>query len=215
MAALSIIATADTYLLSGTHADDNYGGDAALFIGHAFTAAVDTYYRGVLRFPLASIPHNVTLGFVGIRIHSKDDGIIPVSTTFTAYRLNQPLWSELQATWNNYATATPWTLAGGDFLDDGTSDTAIVADGTVDMQFNDIGPMLQAALNLGLPFLDVLIKGPEVPGSATALFDGDSREAVSDSLPVLQVLFDYNFTDSALAMATLRPALSGRVRVNP
>jgi len=81
--------------------------------------AASDYMRGLLQFDLAAIPSNAVIvsAVLKMRIGSLDTlsktGFVGVDG-LRAYLVTEPFFQS-QATWNNRASATPWTTTGGTF----------------------------------------------------------------------------------------------------
>ena len=69
--------------------------------------------RTVIAFSLASLPADATVITATLKLadHLTDELVARVAAI---HKVTQA-WTDGQVTWNNRATATPWTLAGGDF----------------------------------------------------------------------------------------------------
>ena len=213
---VSLAVNADTYVSNGSDMAVNFGAADELRIGSTFIAAVDKHYRAIVRVPLGVIPQDVAVDEAFLILNGDGTGTIPSPLTVTAYRLNQPLWMEHEATWNNYATGLPWVAGGGDFLVDGTEVSEVVASAGAGLLFVGFEAMVRKALDLGLLYLDVLVKGPETPSAPSSFVDCYSRTALAiDGLkPYLSVSYRANMTGSVSAVAAVRPAITGKFLVN-
>lgn len=102
----------DTFLSQGAPTT-NYGSLTCLFMKNE----VNLPLRPILEFDISELPAGATLISASLELYyylyADND---PVGLTVWAYKLTRTDWVELQATWNNYKTATPWTSAGGDYV---------------------------------------------------------------------------------------------------
>lgn len=69
--------------------------------------------RSLIAFSLTSLPANATVVTATLKLadHVTDELVARIA----AIHKITAAWTDGQVTWNNRATATPWTLAGGDF----------------------------------------------------------------------------------------------------
>jgi hypothetical protein len=98
----------DAFIVSGAQASTNFGSHALLAAGNGGGAIFRTWIRFT---GLSAIPANATLTSVVFSMR-RNGGVGAGTRTVEVYRLKR-LPVESQITWNNSATATPWTVAGG------------------------------------------------------------------------------------------------------
>lgn len=103
----------DAYLKQLTP-DENNGGVATL---QMFDTVTNYIKRSILEFDISGLPAGITLVSAKLqlwyRFYSETN---PDGKTVWAYKLTRTDWVELQATWNDYKAATPWTAGGGDYV---------------------------------------------------------------------------------------------------
>ena len=103
--------------------DNIYGGQTYINLNDRGTP--DETWRGILEFDISELPAGATLNSANLQLYYYEytgaPYVDPSGKTVWAYKLTRIDWAELQATWNNYKSATPWTSAGGDYV---TSDPA-------------------------------------------------------------------------------------------
>ncbi len=211
----SLVVSADTYISNGSDMAVNFGSSDTLRVGSTFIASVNKHYRILLRIPLGSFPRDVAIDGAFLVLTGDGSGSTD-DLTLTAYRLDQQGWVEDEATWLSWATGELWDAAGGDFLVDGDQEDYEVGDAGFSTAFT-LAAMIAKALDLGLPFLDILVKGPETPSAPSNFIDFYSRTAVvgvEAFHPYLAVNYRLNMTGSVASVVTVRPALVGSVLVN-
>ena len=98
--------TQDDSLVSGGSANNNYGTSTVNTVGYNS----GNVYRPVIKFDLTSIvPGDVIVehAYLTVTIDTAAPNTINVYAVAAA-------WDEMQCTWMNRLTSTPWTAAGGD-----------------------------------------------------------------------------------------------------
>lgn len=86
--------------------------------------------RSVFRFDFSALPADITIISATLSLyHAADSDAPQEGETYWIYRLTQTGWVESQVTWDDYATSTPWTSAGGDFTTTDGSSAAMAAIG--------------------------------------------------------------------------------------
>jgi hypothetical protein len=113
-ATLTLNPTADAYLRTDqpTSPSPNPGTATELLVGQVSST---TAMRALLSFDLSSIPVNATVNSVSlVMVQSSEDAGSNTTITLELHLLTQA-FVESQAAWNNAATGTPWTTAGGTF----------------------------------------------------------------------------------------------------
>lgn len=114
----------DNRIWSGANAAVNYSTNVYLQLGYS---AASEAKRALIRFDISAIPYNATIQKATLTMFC--DGVYTGSTAFALYKVITHTWVENQSTWNNYATASAWTTAGGNY--DATALGADVRTGTV------------------------------------------------------------------------------------
>lgn len=95
--------------------DTNDGASAYNSVGWAVGA--DNIQRSILQFDISDLPDGVTINSAKLQLYYAGlEGADPTGKTVWAYKLTRADWEELQSTWNDYKTATPWTAPGGDYV---------------------------------------------------------------------------------------------------
>jgi|GEM_PF-1193447 len=174
----------DCYIGNGAAANSAFN-DGNLLIGTLRVLGNDTYYRSLLRFDLSTLADGAIPSACELTItHSGGSPVNP--STQTAYRLTRTDWTEA-ATWNTYDGSNAWSTAGGDYTATG-SDAYTYTGGTA-LTF-DLLAMLLDAKNAGLSSLNVILIGPEVPGSSNYIVGESSADATASNRPKVVVTYD-------------------------
>ena len=106
---ISLESIGDTYI-SSLSADSNFGTATGVKVG---TSGGGIRQRGLLTFDVAAaVPAGSLIQSVQLKINVEqapsDD---PVISNFGLFRLLRP-WAEMEATWNNRLSNTPWAAPG-------------------------------------------------------------------------------------------------------
>jgi hypothetical protein len=127
--------------------DTNYGTDVTLAV--IYTAAsyktAANVGRTLADVDISAIPAGSTIAST-----SKAElycGTVLAAVAATLYRITQPAWTELGATWNKYDGTNPWAVAGGDYGDPHVHFTTPAATGWFTITGDDFAAFLQDALN--------------------------------------------------------------------
>jgi len=93
----------------------NAGASVENIIGRTAATATTAVIRDVFAFDLSAIPAGATIDSVTFRLvgTKPDAGSVDAVVTLELVQLTSS-FVETEVTWNNRATATPWTTAGGD-----------------------------------------------------------------------------------------------------
>ncbi|MFT5408799.1 MAG: putative repeat protein (TIGR01451 family) [Verrucomicrobiales bacterium] len=103
---IALTSVADNEIWSQS-ATSNYGGGAEMW-----TAGLNDIDHPIIRFDLSSIPANAIITSASMRLNKAEgDGTVG---SVAVHRLLAS-WLENESTWNNRATGSPWTTAGGDY----------------------------------------------------------------------------------------------------
>ena len=94
-----IAAEADTYVRSGSYADDNFGSDTILYVKED-SGNPDYTRETYLRFDLSSIPGNIVSAKVKLYMYD-----VEYSTTHYAHLAGDNSWQEHSITWNTRPAA--------------------------------------------------------------------------------------------------------------
>ncbi len=100
----------DTYIGSGTNANENYGSSTIMGIGGGTNKFRTLHQRDVASF--FTEPAVVT--GARLELYATNDTSASAQQSVAIHEIRAP-WSSGQATWNDRLTGTPWASAGGDF----------------------------------------------------------------------------------------------------
>lgn len=173
-------AGSDTFIRSDL-ATTNFGTSTALAAGNVGGFGT---FRSLIKFDLSSLPDAAVISSATLSLYATSDNSMN-ARTMRVYRLKRA-FVESQATWNNSATSTPWTAAGGfDPADCEQADIgslAMLGSETLN-EFKDIPltPTTKSGLDLGYGWL--------------VRMDTESSD-------------EYNFSSSDTATAANRPRLT-------
>jgi hypothetical protein len=164
------------------------GSGTTLTIGNVNPIGTDSLYRALLRFDLTAIPDGALISSAVLTLYDVAGGAMSATRTFNAYRLTQTSWVEATATWNNYATALPWTTAGGDYTTT-NGDSVSVSSATADVVFSSLADLAMDALYNRSGLLHLVIKGTEGTGADDYVAVGSSDNATAGLRPQLVVTY--------------------------
>ncbi len=190
----------DTAIVNGSYANENYGSNTVMFLGSFFVLGITTFHRGLIRFDLSSLPAVPAIASALLTVYSDGSGQTPGTSTFTAKRLTRTNWVELQATWNNYATASAWTTAGGDSTS--TNQATVQGMGVSASLTFDVTAMLRDAVAAGLTELHILLSGPESAGESNYYAAFMSETSTPAERPMLVITTSENYTIQAAQFYT-------------
>jgi len=71
-----------------------------------------TYFRGLVRFDLSSVPVNATVTDAKLRLYHTLNAVEGSNVNDVSAYVVLKDWREGEVTWNNYATRRPWTQPG-------------------------------------------------------------------------------------------------------
>jgi len=128
MSVVVLQASKDTYI-ADNHPNTNYGTKKELLIGKRNRSPFDRN-KGLIQFDLSSIPSDVVISAAILTLYFREDALwgSDQEEAIQAYRLLRD-WTELGATWDDYASGLSWTTPGaegaGDFEGTKTGDVAV------------------------------------------------------------------------------------------
>lgn len=135
--------------------------------------------RAFIQFDLSSIPTGSTINCAMLRVYERDSNN---NQTIHLHRVTKS-WNELEATWLNRKTGTPWTTAGGDY--DPTEIASFAANVNGAYQDIDVTSLVQYWVdNPGSNFGTML---RSTTTGSTVVIQFDSREASNHP----QLIIDY------------------------
>lgn len=112
-ATLTLNPTADTFVRADSATSTAGGTAAEMLVGQLNSTQA---MHALLSFDLSSLPVNATINSVSlVMVQSSEDGSSGNTTITLELHLLTQAFVESQASWNNAATGTPWTTAGGTF----------------------------------------------------------------------------------------------------
>jgi hypothetical protein len=175
----SYAGSADTYLdsiASGT----NYSAAAAIWMGY-YPGEIEHY---TVRYDLSSvIPSNINVKKAYLTIKCSSIGGA-MSNTYTAYALAvNDITTE---TWNDSATATPWTTAGGDFGAAAKSNSVMISSAGVYVFSLDTA-MVKSWITSPAANYGILIKGASEAGARAEAVIYTSDDGVIADRPMLTI----------------------------
>ncbi len=105
---------ADTHIRDGASSSNNFGDKTSIWLKKAI---VGFQRRGILSFDFSALDDSAVIesAYLDLYYFSNSIGNDPAGETVEVNRLTQTGWVEGEATWNDYKSATPWTMAGGDY----------------------------------------------------------------------------------------------------
>jgi hypothetical protein len=168
-------ATGEDTHLSDSKIIENFGNDASVINSNKLNAKD----RGVVRFDLSSIPAGAILDSAVLQMNLESIGS-GTSGTAALHRITAE-WQELQASWKNRISSTPWSTDGGDYDPLSEDTTAIDPAG---------GPVTWDVTGLAAAWRD-----STYPNYGVIML-------VSDGIN------NANFSSSDIATAALRPKLT-------
>jgi hypothetical protein len=115
--------TSDSYVVSGTEADINYGVSDYLYSG--FFSSSSGRERTVIKFDLSAlVSQPVTVKSANLILYVSHKSST-ADFTVSAYKVTNN-WVEEEATWNDRAAGVSWTAAGGEYNPAAVSDSVIM-----------------------------------------------------------------------------------------
>ena len=158
-----------TYI-SLTNPANNYGtGNTFSVSGYGATETM----RGLLFFDCTSIPAGTTITSAKMRLYATAE--YGGSRDYVAHKLTRGTWVETGATWNNYASGSAWTTAGGDY------DTTVIGRATKDASATnvwvefDVTAAAQAWISTSSTNYGMLIKVEDETGNVRNDFTSDEN----------------------------------------
>lgn len=175
--------------------------DDSLYTGNVRVFGVDSVRRLLMRFDLSSLPAAAVITAGMLTLSNNGATTFTGSPEFWMYGVTRDDWTA-DVTWYTYDGTNPWTSNGADYevpppLGPSVipSDLGDIASTSDNLILHDMSVFLQNAQDAGGQ-LDLIIVGPETPGTA-AYFAGYSGDyAVSASRPLLSVT--YSVADAAI-----------------
>lgn len=187
----------DTYI-SENEPDTNFGG----------LDYVQTYdrtaraRRPILEFDISELPAEATLTSASLQLYYYVYYQSPEGRTVWAYKLTRTDWVELEATWNDYKTDTPWTSAGGDYVTSNPAGGSTVFPHDYGWMSWDVLAIVQDAYNSSNP-AEFLVKN-ETEGLADyAQARFYSREYTGDTSLCPKLVIDYTVTYEKIFTETI------------
>jgi hypothetical protein len=171
-----------------------------LLAGTLFALDVSTYWRPLIRIPLGRLPAMATVSAAAFTL-TFDGGAPTVGATYTANRVTRAAWTEA-ATWNKYDGTNNWTTPGGDYTATNAA-TVVYASGSV-LTFNVLG-MLNDALDAGLSYLDLIIRGQEAEGVSNYVVGISSADTTAADRPKLVLTYTVPVLDMMTWRTTKEP----------
>jgi len=191
-ATVTFLLTKDAFIRD-TSPTTNFGNNENLKIGVGVNTP-GTVDRPVLHFDLSqpsvegtTIPSGATMTAASIAFTTLNP---TVGGAAKARRLTQAAWVELQATWNNYATGTPWTTAGGDYTVTGEVDWSLPT-GSGAFTLSGLAALCQDALSNRASQLHLLLMNvDEATDGRNATFRDSEYGPIPSQRPLLTVSYE-------------------------
>lgn len=164
----------DTYMQSGTNANNNFGSSQTFGVG--CVATTDSKVRGLIQFDLSSIPSDAQISKADLKLYYLTGGNTSALMDVSIHKVNRN-WLEGTgngtatsdgATWNKYDGVTAWTSSGGEFNAIPES-TQRMANATSGFYTWDIKNLTQSWIT-GTPNHGILIKGSIESNTTTPTF---------------------------------------------
>ena len=131
----SVTSTADTYMLQNAP-KKNYGTATSLGVGGDEPAGTGKDKYTLLKWNLPTIPAGSKISSASVTLNVAD----PSAQTYQAYELKRP-WVESAATWQLYAAAKSWQIAGAKgSLDRGATEVGTVSPSATGKQTFALSP---------------------------------------------------------------------------
>jgi VCBS repeat protein len=148
----------DTYLTGPANPDDNWGTLARAWVGTDERNA----QRPLVRFTLGAAPAGTTVLACTLTVQAD---VVQAPLGGHVWRVMQPGWTEMGATWNRYDGTRTWAAPGGDI--DGTSGIAFAPPAAPGpFVFPDLTALCRDAIAARGGQLDLLIQqDTETPGA--------------------------------------------------
>lgn len=174
----------DTYISSGS-AETNFGGQDVLQIGYTLAGKNTTLSRGLFRFDVAALGSAILESASFVLSHESTVSLT-LPATFYVYRLTEPEWTELGATWWKRDGVYDWINGGGDFSTEISRAGEVVAPGQ-NLIINDFEALINDALANRGGLLDLIVVGLESGSQSSFMLVRSSDHANSASWPKLIV----------------------------
>jgi hypothetical protein len=147
----------DTFISSGS-AETNFGGQGILQIGYTLAGKNTTLSRGLFRFDVAALGSAI-IESASLVLSCESASALTLPATFHGYRLTEPAWTELGATWWNRDGVHDWTTGGGDFTTEIQGTGEVVTPGQ-NLTITNLDALIEDALANRDGLLDLIVIGP-------------------------------------------------------
>lgn len=161
----------DTYL-SSTNSSTPAGLETSLYVGDEG----DNARRGIIEFPLRNIRAGATITDASLTLSSlTSPGAAFIGTCERVARYD---WDQVEATWDNFAVASPWTTAGGDVAANtpGSATFTISTSGDVVITGSSFISMVQDALDSRAARLLLRLRGPDSGADVVEVASGQNTD---------------------------------------
>ncbi len=175
----------------GNSRDTNMGESSLMAIGGRWH---NTYFRGLIRFNLSSIPCNATVSNASLRLSHTMNAVEGSNVNdIRVYGLLRD-WKEHEVTWNNYAAAAPWAAPGAGSIGKDRENTPLAqqsfASTTPVYQYYDfdVTSAIQDYIDGVKPNYGFILVGKEAP-AANRYFTGFSTKESASNPPLLDITY--------------------------
>jgi len=191
--------SADTYLRQDLPTQTSASGSEML-VGHIVSGTPEM--RGLLTFDLSSLPANAVIDSVTLRLQRTEDTISQVATVSLQLHQVTEAFTASQASWNNRATGTPWTTAGGTFDSTVLASVSAATRSTADVIWSSSTGLVSAfqASYEGAGSISLLVLDPSISASTRELFRFRTNEAGASFAPELTLTYSIVPEPSAAAL---------------
>ena len=161
-APITVLDVADSYVVDGPSANNNYGTSTALFLKND-----NVGYRreAFLKFDLSNVPAKIDSAVIRVRQNSAGTGTLAGGTTWAFYNVADNTWTETGITWANRPTSDATML--GEVSPTPTNGTFLML---------NITPAVRNAVAAGSKFLSIrvvsTVYGSSLDGSISSKENG-------------------------------------------
>jgi parallel beta-helix repeat protein len=190
---ITLTSLADSWIQDegGNSRDDNLGASNVMAIGGRW---YNTYFRGLIRFDLSSIPYKATISNGRLQLYHTMNAVEGFNVNnISVYRVLRD-WKEHEVAWNNYAADAPWTIPGAGSIGNDRENTALAqrsfTSTTPVYQYYDfdLTSAVQDYVNGTKDFYGFILIGKEAPAE-NRYFSGFSTKESASNPPLLSITY--------------------------
>jgi len=210
---VTLTASADSWIQDegGGSRDENLGASELMAVGGRW---YDTYFRGLVRFDLSSIPYGATISNVRLQLYHVNNAV--EGSNVNNIRVYGVLrdWEEHEVTWNDYAAGALWTMPGANSIGNDRDNTVLATKAfTSATPLNqycdfDVTSAIQDYVNDTIPNYGLILIGKEGP-AANRYFTGFSAKEFAFNPPLLSVTYTTESGAEPIVQAAIDDANGG------